>query len=312
MEKTKPKKLHLTVKILIGLLRLLSWLPLPVLYLFSDVCYPVIYYLVRYRRAVVRANIAHSFPEMTEAERRRVERRFYRFLCDYGVETLKLLTMSEEEMKRRMVVEGVDDMERSLERCPFVFIYLGHYCNWEWISSIPLWVTRATTHCGQLYRPLESKAFDELFYKMRTRFGSANISKYDALRQILEMRRRGERTIIGFISDQSPKPNSIHDWVDFLHQDTPVFTGTERIAKKVDAAIYFADVRRVKRGYYRLHLPGQHDAHIPHFIAGKQHDLALGKSAGGGLETLHGHAQLRQAQAPEQGGLQQDGKVIFQ
>lgn len=242
------------MKILIGLLRLLSWLPLPVLYLFSDVCYPVIYYLVRYRRAVVRANIAHSFPEMTEAERRRVERRFYRFLCDYGVETLKLLTMSEEEMKRRMVVEGVDDMERSLERCPFVFIYLGHYCNWEWISSIPLWVTRATTHCGQLYRPLESKAFDELFYKMRTRFGSANISKYDALRQILEMRRRGERTIIGFISDQSPKPNSIHDWVDFLHQDTPVFTGTERIAKKVDAAIYFADVRRVKRGYYRLHL----------------------------------------------------------
>lgn len=242
------------MKILIGFLRLLSWLPLPVLYLISDVCYPVLYYVVRYRRKVVRQNIARSFPEMAACERRRVERRFYRFLCDYGVETLKLLTMSEAEMKRRMVIEGVDDMERSLERCPFVFIYLGHYCNWEWISSIPLWTSRPDTHCGQLYRPLKSQPFDGLFYQMRTRFHSVNISKYDAFRQILEMKRRGERTIIGFISDQSPKPNSIHDWVSFLHQDTPVFTGTERIAKKVNAAVYFADVRRVKRGYYHLHL----------------------------------------------------------
>ncbi len=242
------------MKILIGFLRLLSWLPLPVLYLISDVCYPVLYYAVRYRRAVVRRNIGRSFPEMSERERVRVERRFYRFLCDYAVETLKLLTISEAEMERRMVVEGVDDMERSLEHCPFVFIYLGHYCNWEWISSIPLWTRRPDTHCAQLYRPLKNKAFDELFYKMRTRFHSANLSKYDALRQILEMKRRDERTIIGFISDQSPKPNSIHDWVSFLHQDTPVFTGTERIAKKVNAAIYFADVKRVKRGYYHLHL----------------------------------------------------------
>ncbi|MDY6113870.1 MAG: lysophospholipid acyltransferase family protein, partial [Alloprevotella sp.] len=151
-----------------------------------------------------------------------------------------------------MVIEGVDEMERSLETKPFVFIFLGHYCNWEWVSSIPLWYQKEDSHGAQLYRPLKNKAFDGLFLEMRSRFGSENISKYEALRHILQLRRDGKKTCIGFISDQTPGWNSIHDWVDFLHQDTPVFTGTERIAKKVDAAIFFADIRRVRRGYYHL------------------------------------------------------------
>lgn len=242
------------MKILIMLLHALSRLPMWLLYLISDLCYPPLYYLARYRRHVVRRNIERSFPEKSKEEKRRIERQFYRWFCDYVVETLKLISISPEEMKRRMVIEGVEQVEESLQDHPFVFIYLGHYCNWEWISSLPLWTTRPTTHCAQLYRPLNNKPLDELFFKMRTRFGAENISKYEALRDIINMKKQGQRTIIGFISDQCPGWNSIHDWVNFLHQDTPVFTGTERIAKKVDAAVYFADVQRVKRGKYLLKL----------------------------------------------------------
>lgn len=242
------------MKIAIAFLRLLSHLPLRVLYALADICYPVIYYVMGYRRKVVRKNIDRSFPERSMSERRQIEKRFYRWFCDYVVETIKLLSISPEEMKRRMIVEGMEEMERELETHPFVFIYLGHYCNWEWISSMPLWSTRETTHCAQLYRPLKSKAFDSFFYQMRTRFGADNISKYESMRHILQLKQKGERTIIGFIADQAPGWNSIHDWVDFLHQDTPVFTGTERIAKKVDAAVFFADVKRERRGQYRLRL----------------------------------------------------------
>lgn len=240
------------MKIIISLFTLLSRLPLGVLYVLSDVCCPILLYVVRYRRHIVRTNIDKSFPELSVQERRRIERRFYRFFCDYVVETLKLLTMPAKEMRRRMVMEGVDDMERSLRDHPFVFVYLGHYCNWEWISSLPLWVEDKRIESAQLYRPLNDKHADKLFFDMRARFGAQNVSKYEAYRHILRLRKEGRRTIVGFISDQAPGINSIHDWVDFLHQDTPVFTGTERIAKKVDAAIYFADVRRERRGYYRL------------------------------------------------------------
>ncbi len=240
------------MKMLLPLLRLISRLPLGVLYVLADLCFPLLYHVARYRRKVVTENLNNAFPELTPRERRKIRRRFYRWFCDYVVETLKLLTMSRKEMMRRMVIEGVDEMERSLEKKPFVFIFLGHYCNWEWVSSIPLWYKKEDSHGGQLYRPLKNKAFDRLFLEMRSRFGSENISKYEALRHILQLRRDGKKTCIGFISDQAPGWNSIHDWVDFLHQDTPVFTGTERIAKKVDAAIFFADIRRVRRGYYHL------------------------------------------------------------
>lgn len=265
------------MKIVIAFLRLLSHLPLPVLYLLADLCYPVIYYVMGYRRKVVHKNIARSFPERSAKERLRIEKDFYRWFCDYVVETLKLLTISPEEMKRRMVVEGVEDMERELETHPFVFIYLGHYCNWEWISSMPLWKTRENTRCAQLYRPLKNKLFDDFFYRMRTRFGSDNISKYESMRHILQLRQKDERTIIGFIADQAPGWNSIHDWVNFLHQDTPVFTGTERIAKKVNAAIYFADVKRVRRGYYHLHLRLMADdvKHVPDYQITEQYMAEL-------------------------------------
>lgn len=242
------------MKFVILLLKGLSRLPLGVLYICSDLCFPILYYVVRYRRRVVRENISRSFPEKSVRERCGIERRFYRFFCDYIVETVRLLSMKPDEMRRRMVIEGVDDMEDSLRRVPFVFIYLGHYCNWEWISSIPLWAKRQDVVLGQLYRPLKDKGFDRLFMDLRTHFGATNISKYEALRHILTYKREGQRAIIGFISDQSPTPVNIYEWVDFMHQDTPVFTGTERIAKKVGAAIYFADVQRTRRGYYRLRL----------------------------------------------------------
>lgn len=240
------------MKFLLALLRLFSRLPLRVLYVVSDVCFPVLYYVVRYRRRVVRENIDTALTELSVHERRRVERRFYRWFCDYVVETIKLLTISEEEMRRRITMDGVAEMERELEQRPFVFVYLGHYCNWEWISTLPLWTRQEGTHCAQLYRPLNDKHIDRLFYRMRTRFGAENISKYEAFRHILRLRADDKRTIIGFISDQRPAREATHDWTDFLHHDTPIITGAEHIAKKVDAAVYFADVERVRRGYYHL------------------------------------------------------------
>lgn len=229
------------------LLRLLSRLPLGVLYVISDLLFPLVYYVVRYRRGVVRENLRNSFPERSEKERRRIERRFYRFFCDYAVETVKMITMSREEMLRRMHFEDTDLMDKAVETHPFCFLMLGHFGNWEWISSIAM---SCQTPTSQLYTPLHNRAMDRLFYEMRSRFGGENISKYDALRRILAWKREGRRTLVGFIADQSPKPGSTHAWMDFLHQDTPLFTGAERIGKKVDAAACFACVTRPRRGYY--------------------------------------------------------------
>lgn len=234
-----------------SILRLFSRLPLWILYRISDLLFLLVYFVVRYRRKVVRENLSRSFPDRSKQERRLIERRFYRFFCDYAVETIKLLTISEAEMRRRMKVFGCEEMDAELDRQPFCFLMLGHYGNWEWLSTIALW---SKHNCGQLYTPLHNATFDRVFYDMRSRFGTKNISKYNALRRILSLKSEGIPSHIGFITDQSPRPNSIHDWMTFLHQDTPIFTGAERIGKKVGAAAYFIRVTRPRRGYYECHL----------------------------------------------------------
>ena len=234
-----------------SILRLFSRLPLWMLYRISDLLFLLVYFVVRYRRKVVRENLSRSFPDRSKQERRLIEQRFYRFFCDYAVETIKLLTISEAEMRRRMKVFGCEEMDAELDRQPFCFLMLGHYGNWEWLSTIALW---SKHNCGQLYTPLHNATFDRVFYDMRSRFGTENISKYNALRRILSLKSEGIPSHIGFITDQSPRPNSIHDWMPFLHQDTPIFTGAERIGKKVGAAAYFIRVTRPRRGYYECHL----------------------------------------------------------
>lgn len=243
--------MKITYYIAYALWYLLSLLPLWLLYFVSDLLFLPTYYLARYRRKIVRRNLTGSFPEKDLKEIVRIEKRFYHFFCDYIVETIKLFSMSEEQMKRRMVFKGVDHIVSAMEKEDknFCFVYLGHYCNWEWIASLPYWCPD-DVKCGQIYHPLYNKAFDRLFLRLRNQFGGECIAMKETLRRIIEMKRAKQKCIIGFISDQAPKWNSIHHWCDFLHRETPVFIGTERIGKQVDALIYYADVKRTRRGYY--------------------------------------------------------------
>lgn len=236
--------------ILYGFSFLISMLPYRALYLFSDlVVYPIVYLLVGYRRKVVRENIRNSFPKKGDRERKDIERKFYHFFCDYILETLKLLTVRKETLMRRMVMKGLEDLQEAFRTNDMVFVYLGHFCNWEYIASLQWWVS-GEVQCAQIYSTLRNPAFDRLFMKIRSRFGGINIEKNHSLRTIMEQKRRKQKTVIGFIADQGPRWVNIHLFVKFLHQDTAVFTGTERIARKVNATVFVAHVSRPKRGYY--------------------------------------------------------------
>ena len=117
-----------------------SLLPMRVHYVISDLLFWLLYQLVGYRRDVVRKNLKESFPEKSEEELRRIERGFYHFFCDYLVETVKLMTISQEEMKKRIVFKNAELVDEIMGSGQSVALYLGHYCNWEWVSSIPLWL----------------------------------------------------------------------------------------------------------------------------------------------------------------------------
>ena len=232
-----------------AVLWLFSLLPMWVHYLISDGIYVIVYHLVGYRKKLVRKNLSDSFPEKSEAEIIRIEKDFYRWFCDYFVETIKLLTISRQELRRRMVFKGAELVNKLTENGQSCAVYLGHYCNWEWITSLPLWVT-PKAQCGQIYHVLENSEFDKLFLKLRQRMGAVCIPMAETLRKLAEYRQQRQPVVIGYISDQVPFWNNIHHWCPFLNHDTPALTGTERLARSAGHAVFYIDVERPKRGYY--------------------------------------------------------------
>ena len=238
--------------LLYGFCRLLALMPLWILFGFSDlVLYPLLYYVIGYRKKVVRRNLAASFPEKTDKERSAIERGFYHQFCDYMVESLKLLHYSEKQMNKHVVFKGVEKVHELYEKGGSGFMFLGHYANWEWLSSLGMHIPELRFPI--VYRPLKNKAFDRLFITLRSQFKGFTISKNEILRYVITNKKEGVRFFVATLADQTPSTNNIHYYTTFLNQDTPVFTGTERMAKKTNTAIFYLDVIKIKRGYYEGH-----------------------------------------------------------
>lgn len=229
-------------------------LPFRALYILSDFLYFLVYKVIRYRLKVVRINLKNSFPEKTDKELHVIEKEFYHHFCDYFVETLKLLHISDEEMQKRMVFENMDIVKDLMKDGNSALMFLGHYGNWEWVPSITMSFRNKEDQnklLGQIYRPLKNKATDDLFLKIRSRFGSFGIAKNETLRVIVKLRKAKQQILIGFMADQTPSFHNIHYWSTFMNQESAVFTGVERIAKQTGFAVVYLDMEKVKRGHYK-------------------------------------------------------------
>uniref|UniRef100_UPI003FF0652A lysophospholipid acyltransferase family protein n=1 Tax=Prevotella sp. TaxID=59823 RepID=UPI003FF0652A len=229
----------------------ISTLPFKVLYAISDLLMPLLYHVIRYRRGVVRRNLVTSFPEKSTREVVAIEKGFYHWFCDYFLESIKLLSISDKELNRRLRIKNPEVHEQWYLKGRNTAGFLGHYCNWEWLSRVGKDMNPERRAC-LIYDPLHSKAIDYLFLRIRS-YAPTGVPtpKKDILRQLLTWKREGRFSLSGYIADQSPKWENIHLWLPFLnHPETPVFTGAERIARKMNDAVYYVKMTRPRRGYY--------------------------------------------------------------
>jgi Kdo2-lipid IVA lauroyltransferase/acyltransferase len=228
---------------------IISILPFPVFYLLSDGVYFLLYRIIGYRKKVVYENLKNSFPEKSHKELKEIEKKFYKYLCDLFLETLKTLTISEEEALKRCsfnqntksIIKELQDKKQSC------ILVMGHFGNWEWAGNT--FSIMKSQQLYVIYHPLSNKHFDKLMYDMRTRFGTKLYAMKDAMRGMIGNRK--EVNITAFIADQTPSPEGAY-WTTFLNQDTPVFWGTEKIAQKLNYPVIYVTVNRVKRGYYEV------------------------------------------------------------
>lgn len=228
-----------------------STLPFRVLYAFSDMLMPLLYYIIRYRRGVVRRNLTSAFPEKSPKEIKTIEKRFYHWFCDYFFEAVKLMSISDKELNRRFHVKNPEVHEACFLKGRNTAGFLGHYCNWEWLSRVGKDMNQERRVC-LIYDPLHSKAVNYAFLRLRS-YPPTGVPtpKKDILRQLITWKREGRMSLSGYIADQTPRWTNIHLWLPFLnHPQTPVFTGAERISRKMNDVVYYVKMRRPRRGYY--------------------------------------------------------------
>ena len=228
----------------------ISTLPFEVLYAISDLLMPLLYHVIRYRRGIVRRNLVTSFPEKSIGEVVAIEKEFYHWFCDYFLESIKLLSISDKELNRRLRIKNPEVHEQWYLKGRNTAAFLGHYCNWEWLSCTGIAFPEGRK-MGLVYKPLRSKQFDRLFRRIRSsQPSSIVVPKNDILREIVKLRSDGTRSLFGYIADQGPRYANIHLWLPFLNHDTGVFTGSERIMRKMNNAVYYVEMSRPRRGYY--------------------------------------------------------------
>lgn len=222
-------------------------LPYKIQLLVADFVRWVLYRVVRYRRTVVRENLRASFPEMDEAERKRIEREFYKHLADVVVETLSLASVSEREILRRMRYLNMEDLKRWTEGRSWISA-MAHYGSWEYTTNFDLYHTHDETLA--VYRPLSDRGAERFYRRIRSRFGVRPVPMHDVGREMVRCVREGRSATLALIADQTPPWPEIQNWTPFLERWTPFFMGMEKIAVKFRLPVVFLDVRKVRRGYY--------------------------------------------------------------
>lgn len=233
--------------ILYPILWVISILPFPLFYLFSDFICFIIYNVIGYRKRVVRSNIKLALPHLSNEERFQIEKKFYSHMCDMFLEMIKTMSISQKEMEKRFAFTNMEvyyDLEKKNKS---IALMCAHYASYEWVISMNYY----TNFKGiGIYKKLANPYFDKLVKRIRSKFKAELITTKETISTIENNYRNKVLSLYGFASDQSPKARSAYHWAPFMGPIVPVHTGAEMLAKRFDMNVIFLRVKKVKRGYY--------------------------------------------------------------
>jgi KDO2-lipid IV(A) lauroyltransferase len=234
--------------ILYGFLRFLSFFPLKVLYLLSDFAYGLMFYIFKYRRKVVMNNLFIAFPEKTEKERKLIAKRFYHNLTDTFIETIKFLDWKIEDIEKRFTC-NLEGIEQGYKTGRPVHLLGMHNMNWEYVN----WGLDRKLKLPFLgiYLPVANKAFDQIMYNMRARYGTVLIPATGFKDAYISWLKKPH--ILASAADQSPATPLNAYWMNFFDKPTAFIKGAERGARANNATVIFGHFYQTKRGHYHLH-----------------------------------------------------------
>jgi KDO2-lipid IV(A) lauroyltransferase len=206
------------------------------------------YYIVGYRKDVVRFNLKTAFPAMDEVTLKKTEKRFYHHFCDLFIEVIKTLSISEQTLRDRYLFTNIEVLQKYIDKGQPVLVTMGHYASYEWIFAL---ATIIKDPGYAIYKKIKNPYFDKMIRDIRSKWNSTLVPNKVAREKIKEVLQTHEGfTMFGFIMDQSPSNPKRKHFSNFLGVSTPFFTGVEKLSKQYNLPVLFLGTTRVKRGYY--------------------------------------------------------------
>ncbi len=235
--------------LLYPILWIISMLPMRVLFIISDILYLILYYVIGYRKKIVRSNLKLCFPEKSDQELLDLEKKSFQHFIDVFMELIKSFTMTEKEISKRLSITNPELLDTYYEQHKSVIFLSGHYANWEWVSFI---VERSLNyHMSVVYKKLSNNYFDKVIKKTRIKFGVKFVPSKEFYPEILTNLKNNKIQAYGFLADQNPRWEKIKYWGNFMGVEVPIIVGPETIARKLDLPVFYFQTERVKRGVYQ-------------------------------------------------------------
>lgn len=225
-------------------------MPFRMMYVFSDGIYFLIYYVLGYRRNVVRKNLQISFPEKNPDEIQLLIKKFYHHLCDISLEGIKGFTLNEKELISRHHILNPELADHYFNQGVSTIAVPGHYNNWEWGSLSP--GLQIKYPIVGFYKCMSNTRVDEFARKHRAKFKTRLAPLRETSSTFNELSGMPHAYIMA--ADQSPTNLNECYWIDFLNHDTPWLHGPEKYARKYNCPVIYVDIQKVKRGFYELKL----------------------------------------------------------
>lgn len=237
-----------------GFLWLVSLLPLPVLYLLSDLIYGFVFYIVKYRRDVVMNNLAIAFPGMPYSDRLKIARRFYHNMIDTFIEAVKMISAPVAFLEKRVKM-NVEDINKYFASGRSVQVHIGHNFNWEWANSV--FAKRTSFKFLGVYMPIDNRMMNRLFYDLRSRTGTILISARNMREEFVPY--RNSQYVLGLAADQNPGHPGNAWWFEFFNRATPFVKGPAKGAVTNNTLVFFAYIHKPKRGHYEVKFELAHE-----------------------------------------------------
>ncbi len=205
--------------------------------------------MIKYRIDIVSNNLKLAFPDKSDAERKQIEKKFYKHFADLFVEMIKAFNMSKSVMQKHFKFNNVEVLNEILKKNQNVIVVGGHYANWEWVFSLAM-ITDAPPVAT--YLKISNPYFEKMMLKNRARFGGKLIETKNLRKVLVDLQEKKEQYVLGLLADQSPQLHRTKYWRTFFGHGVPVFVGPEELAKKYNTAYVFIDISKIKRGYYQV------------------------------------------------------------